>query len=137
MTPIHNLPQEVKETVEAMMAHREYHRVMQPVLRRFVLNRDYTLASRFWVWANLCIKEERAFVIGADEFGIVGNMVRNLIPNDYDRYRTYTWEDFLCYVEDELEDGEDEWIMLGTVVTLDRFKEELMETNFGSFYNDW
>jgi len=119
------------------MAHREYHRVMQSVLRRFVLNRDYTLASRFWAWANLCIKEDRSFVIGANEFGFVGNMVRNLIPNDYDRYRTYTWEDFLCYVEDELEDGEDEWIMLGTVVTLDRFKEELMETNFGSFYNDW
>ena len=134
---IHSLTQEIKETVEAMASHRAYAKVMQPVLRRFVIDRDFPLVSRFQVWSMFCIKEERAFVIGADEFGIVGNMVRNLIPNDYDRYRTYTWEDFLGYVEDELEDGEDEWIMLGTVVTLDRFKEELMETNFGSFYNDW
>src|SRR5208337_2143468 len=124
---------EIKETVEAMAAHREYAKVMQPVLRRFVTNRDFPLASRFQVWSMFCIKEERAFVIGSGEFGFVGNMVRNLIPNDYDRYRTYTWEDFLGYVEDELEDTDSgEWVLLGVTVTLDVFKESLIETNFGS-----
>ncbi len=130
------LPQDIKETVEALAAHREYHRVMQPVLRRYVTNQDFPLDSRFKVWSMFCIKEERSFVIGANDFGFIGDMVRNLVPGDYDRYRTYTWEDFLGYVEEGLEDGE-EWVALGTDLTLDKFKESLIETNFGSFYNDW
>ena len=106
---------------------------MQPVLRRYVLCKDYPLESRFKVWSKYCDNEHRSFVVGRGEFGFVGNMVRNLVPNDHDRYRTYTWEDFLGFVEEGLEDG-DSWT---DTMTLDQFKESPIETNFGSFYNDW
>jgi hypothetical protein len=107
----------------------------QEKLREFVTNKNKSLDERFRVWSEHCDKKEERWILHKGEYGIIGNMVDACWPIDYDRYRIYTWEYFLDYIEN-INDYDD---LPSTInkPSFDEFKEMLIETNFGSFTMDW
>lgn len=108
----------------------------QEILRKFVTNKNNPLDERFRVWSNYCSKEEKGFLIHKGEFGVIGEMVDECWPYEYDRYRTYDYEDFLFHVEDHNNYPDDNPIEI-KIPTVNEFKELLIQTNFGSFVYDW
>jgi len=125
---MNELQREANRIVGVLRANASFHKRVQATLRRYVTDKSLPLDERFHVWSIYCDKECRDSVLARGDFGIIGDMVRDCKPYDYDRYRTYTWEDFLECIQDEPEE-------FG--VTVEQFKELLMETNFGSFVMDW
>ena len=80
-----------------------------------------------------CKKEEYGWIIHKGKFGIIGQLVDDGWPQDYERYREYDWEFFLEAMDDEYY-REDKYC---PKISVGEFKEMLIETNFGSFMNDW
>lgn len=117
---------EASRIMDALRINALFHKKVQPTLRQYVTDKSFPLDERFLVWEAYCDKEHRDCAPARGEFGIVGNLVCDCIPYDYERYRTYGWEDFIEYAEDD-EVG----------MTVEQFKEILIETNFGSFVMDW
>jgi len=110
----------------------------QEKLRKFVIDTSTPLDRRFKIWSRFCNKKEENWIIHKGEYGIIGHMVDQCWPMDYDRYREYTFEDFLRFVEDYNDDKESYDQMVGVhVPPVDQFKEMLIESNFGSFTMDW
>lgn len=114
----------------------------QDQIREYVLDRDIPLEERWEKWTKLCDKEEHHWIINEVEEPILGKWFRN---NDYwleQRYRKFTWEDYLEAVED-CPFEEDAWLtttnklIMSDFNSVDEFKEYLIERNFGSFINDW
>ena len=122
------LQREVSRIIDAVRINALFHKKVQPTLRQYVTDKSFPLMIRFQVWETYCDKEHRDWALARGEFGIIGDMVSDCRPYDNDRYRTYTWRDFLGYIENEPEE-------FG--VTVEQFKELLLETNFGSFVMDW
>lgn len=117
--------------VATLVSQKLFYLDSQTALRWYVTDRTFPLEDRFVVWANHCKKVEGGWYPGANEFGIIGKMVNDCKPMDYDRYAVYNWNWFL----DQIQDDEDLAAKYG--VTVDEFKEQLIETNFGSFVMDW
>lgn len=117
--------------VATLVAQKLFYLDSQPALRRYVMDKSFPLEERFLIWANHCKKNEGGWYPDASEFGIIGKMVNACDPMDYDRYATYDWDWFLDYIQD------DEDLATKYGVTVDEFKEQLIETNFGSFVMDW
>jgi len=115
---------EVNHIVDTMKANAHFHANAQPVLRQYVTDKSFPLAERFQVWVAHCDKEQRDCVLARGDFGIIGDLVRDN-ADDYERYRTYTWEDFLEYADDS------------EYMPVEQMMEVLIETNFGSFVMDW
>jgi len=114
----------------------------QELLMSYCLSDLYPLEERFDIWKRFCNKVESAWVIHKGDFGIIGEMVDNCFPYDYDKYREYDFECFLDWIEEANKDVEDftyGWpsIMKIDLPTVDQFKEMLMKVNFGSFVMDW
>lgn len=114
-----------------MQAHKAFAKESQFALRGYVTDRTFPLNARFLVWSEYCVKKESGDSPGSNEFGIIGKMVNDREPIDYDRYAVYDWDWFL----DQIQEDEDLATKYG--VTVDEFKEQLIETNFGSFVMDW
>lgn len=119
---------QVTEIVEQLKANADYHKEVQPVLRKFVTDTTLPLAERFNVWKKFCDKTKAPWIIRRGEFGLIGQWVDECKPYEFDRYRLYDWKHFLEFVKDDPEEAG---------ITEEAFKEMLIETNFGSFYMDW
>ncbi len=114
----------------------------QETLREFVTDKTYGLDVRFDIWKNYCNKEHSEWVIDETEFGLIGTWVQHLVAcyDYYEKGRTFDWEYFLGWVEENLYDekwGTNREEMLKDISSVDDFKEILIQTNFGSFINDW
>lgn len=120
------LQREASRIVDALRINALFHKKVQPALRQYVTDKSFSLDERFLIWEAYCDKEHRDYGLARGQFGIIGDLVRACKPDDYQRYCTYTWQDFLSYAEDD-EVG----------ITVEQFKEMLIETNFGSFVMDW
>jgi hypothetical protein len=105
----------------------------QPILRQYVADKSFPLEERFEVWSQYCKKEEYGCIIHKGEFGWIGGMVDDCWPDYYERYREYDWEFFLDAMQDDYYREDKNCPQ----ITVDEFKEMLIETNFGSFINDW
>jgi len=114
--------------IDTLEANARFRVQVQLVLRRYVTDKSLPLDERFPIWELYCDKKDRDLILSKGEFGIIGDMVRDRKPYDYERGRIYTWDDFLDYIQDEPEEFS---------VTVEQFKEMLIETNFGSFVMDW
>lgn len=116
-----------------------HERDVQDELRVFVTNKNNPLDERFRVWSEHCDKKEEQWVIHKGQYGVIGQMVDTCWPIEYDKYRIYTFDDFIGYVKDYYEDGEDEYNKPNgfKIPSVDELKETLIETNFGSFVMDW
>jgi len=123
---MNELQREANRIVDALKANALFHKKVQPTLREYVTDKSIPLDERFPIWTAYCNKEERSFIVARGDFGIIGDLVRDCEPYDYERGCTYTWEDFLEYAIDEEID-----------IPVEQFKEMLIETNFGSFEMDW
>ncbi len=104
--------------------------------------RTYSLDKRFRVWSKYVIKKEKSWIIDATEYPIIGKMVDDCYPYDYDRYRTYDWQWFLDTAVDIFEEYQDPACRdpkarFTTQESIDAIKEEMMRLNFGSFMMDW
>lgn len=112
---------------------------IQEELRIFVTNKNNPLDERFRVWSEHCDKKEEQWVIHKGQYGVIGHMVDTCWPIEYDKDRIYTFDDFIGYVEDYYEDGEDEYNKPDgfKIPSVDELKEMIIETNFGSFVMDW
>lgn len=105
----------------------------------------YTLNQRFEIWSKYVIKKEEPCVIDASQYPIIGQMVDDCFPYDYDKYRTYDWEYFLFNAVDNFEDHQDPEVWdsgyhkprFTTQESIDALKEEMITLNFGSFEMDW
>jgi hypothetical protein len=117
---------EARSLVRALEDNARFQKESQPKLREFVTDKSVPLDERFRVWSTWCEKKDDGWIPARGDFGIIGNLVRDGIPYDYDRHRVYTWEDFLSYAEDD-----------EVSMSVEQFKELLIETNFGSFTMDW
>ena len=117
--------------VATLQAQKIFYRDCQPSLRRYVTDKSHPLDERFAVWSEHCKKEEDGCCPSAGEFGVIGDMFTACDPYDYDRYAMYDWDYFLDTIQD------DENLQAKYNITVDEFKEQLMETNFGSFLMDW
>lgn len=112
----------------------------QKQLREFVVNRIFPLKDRFDTWCKFCNKQEKSWVIHKGQYGIIGNMVDSCLPYEYDRYKKYTWKDFLRFVKDYNEHKNEDWCNHPKefkIPSVDDFREILIDTNFGSFVMDW
>ena len=103
----------------------------QSSLRDYVLNKDFPLEDRFEVWAEFCDKTHHSCVIHASDVELIGEMVEDCEPIDYDRGVVYTWDHFYDALEEDGDRREK------YAVTMEEVQELLIETNFGSFTNDW
>ncbi len=92
-----------------------------------------SLEKRFHVWKHYVTKEKHPWVIHESDVPIVGKMVDDQWPYEYDRHRTYDWDWFLDHHSHAVNYAEDPWCS----ITHDEFKELLMRENFGSFVFDW
>lgn len=112
---------------------------VQEELRAFVTNKNNPLDERFRVWSEHCDKKEERWIIHKGQYGVIGQMVDTNWPMEYDKYRVYTFDDFIEYVEDYHEDEEDEYNKPDgfKIPSNDELKEMLIKTNFGSFTMDW
>jgi len=117
--------------VATLVAQKLFYLSSQPALRRYVTDKSFPLEERFPVWVNHCKKEEGGWCPGSNEFGPIGKMVNDCEPTDYDRYAVYDWDFFLDAIQ------EDEDLQSKYKITVDEFKEQLIDTNFGSFIMDW
>ena len=115
--------------------NKKFHKEVQGELRGFVLDKKNSLKERFRVWSEYCGKIHKSYIIHKGEFGIIGDLVDARWPSDYDKYREYTFNDFLDYIKN-LDDYEDLPKHVKQPST-NEFKEMLIETNFGSFIMDW
>jgi hypothetical protein len=110
----------------------------QSDLRKFVLNKSNPLEERFRVWSEHCDKKEEPWVIHKGEYGIIGNMVDDCWPYDYNKYVAYDFNDFLDFVAEYHKDKDEYHKPEGfEIPSVDEFKEMLIATNFGSFTMDW
>ncbi len=121
----------VEAIVKTIEGQKRFAQDMQPTLKKYVRDKSFPLASRFAVWSAYCDKQVGGWCPGTNEFGIIGKMVNACDPMDYDRYATYSWDWFLDAIT------EDDELREKYGVTVDEFKEQLIETNFGSFDMDW
>ncbi len=117
--------------VAILQSQKIFYQSCQPSLRRYVTDKSQPLDERFAVWSEHCKKEEGGYYPSAGEFGVMGDMVTACDPYDYDRYAMYNWDYFLDTLQD------DEKLQTKYKITVDEFKEQLIETNFGSFVMDW
>lgn len=115
------------------------------VLKVVADTKGYTVDQRFEVWSKYATKKEEPWVIHAAQYPIIGKMVDDCHPCDYDKYQEYSWEFFLEVAIDNLEESQDPefrdsgWFkpMFTTQESIDALKEEMMKLNFGSFKMDW
>lgn len=121
------LHHEINYIVEILKGAATFQKQKQPTLRQYVTDKSFPLDERFQVWVAYCDKEYHGCVIHKGEFGLIGAMVDDCWPTDYERYCTYTWEGFLDWIKDEPD----------VYLNEEKFKEMLIETNFGSFVMDW
>lgn len=104
---------------------------MQPALRTFVVNKDFSLDERFHAWETCCDKIDHDRV-GEGEVAPIGDWVEA----DLDRYQRgvdYDWGYFLDLANDPPTNPDEEI----PTVTVDEFKEILIAENFGSMCFDW
>lgn len=105
----------------------------------------YTLLQRFEVWSKYATKKEEPWVINESQYPIIGKMVDECYPCDYNKYREYSWEFFLEAAIDNFEESQDPEFCNSkcykprfiTQASIDALKEEMMTLNFGSFEMDW
>ena len=103
----------------------------QGLLREYVVSKQYPLDDRFETWADWCDKTHHGCVINEADVPLLGKLVEDGNPTDYDRYVEYDWLHFLeCFQEDY----DDLCEQYG--VTVDDVKELLIKHNFGSFRMD-
>jgi hypothetical protein len=124
-----------KDLIIQLNSYKKMIKEAQPKLRKIVTNKNEPLKERFKIWAEHCIKKDEPWLIHKTQYGIIGEMVDSCWPGDYNKYRVYTWEDFLHYIE--YIDEYDELPSTINKLSIDEFKEMLIETNFGSFTMDW
>jgi len=98
----------------------------QQILRDFVLDKSYPLEERFRVWTAHCDKNHYEWIIQDQQMPLISAWVHNDEPYEYYKYETWDWERYLGHIKG----GELKY-------DVDEFKELLIETNFGSFTNDW
>lgn len=108
--------------------------------------KNFTLDERFEVWSKCAIKKDEPWVIHADEYPIIGGMVDDCFPGDYDKYAEYDWEFFLDAAQENFKDCQDpadaSWLTektrkFSTKAHIDALKEEMINLNFGSFIMNW
>ena len=106
----------------------------------------YTLDQRFKVWSECAIKKDEPWIIHAAKYPIIGQMVDDCFPYEYDKHKTYDWRWFLETAIDNFEehqdpdfpsDEQDRDVRFPTQESIDALKEEMMTLNFGSFEMDW
>jgi len=127
----------VQSIVDQLAVNAKYAKSVQEDLRAYVTDKSHSLANRWEVWSKWCDKKEESYVIHASDYPIVGAMVDNFWPCDYDKYAEYDWESFLDWVEDSEHEEEESFEIDGQPVTVRILKESLIQTNFGSFCMDW
>lgn len=109
----------------------------QDALLMYCRDKSIHLDKRFPVWVDFVDKIHKSWGLSVDDFPPIGKWFRECQPVDYDRYVTYTWKDFLSYVEDAV-GANDKWnVWVKPIKSVDEFKELLIEHNFGSFLHDW
>jgi hypothetical protein len=106
----------------------------QEPLRDYVTNTSFPIDDRFEVWSEWCDKRDHGCVIHEADVPLIGKMVDDCEPNDYERYADYSWEHFLAAFTDKY-DGDKMRERYG--VTVDDVKELLIRENFGSYTHDW
>lgn len=114
--------------------------------RLIIIDKDnFSLNQRFYVWAKYITKKEKPWVIYQDAYPIIGQMIDDCFPYDYDKCREYDWVFFLDAAMDNLDECKDPKISASeyhearfpTQGHVDALKEEMMKLNFGSFVMDW
>lgn len=134
--------QQIEEAVAQIESNRIWLESMQPELRNYVTNKNIPLHKRFAVWSKHCKKSDDNWILHEGQFGSVGKYVDDN-PDEFSRYADYDWEYFLDRFEDGFADlradPTNKWRLKveNYVGSLDEFKEQLIETNFGSFTYDW
>jgi hypothetical protein len=125
---------------------KSYHKESQTVLYAYCQDKSYPLAKRFEIWSRYCDKHE----LNNNEwpqyynFPIIRKMVDDQWPAyDFEnRYVTFTWSTFLDTIETAFANKDKNWAkwerdVVKYVPSVDAFKEELIQTNFGSFVYDY
>jgi len=98
----------------------------------------YTLDQRFEVWSKYAAKKQEPWVIHADKYPIIGQMVDDDFPHEYYKYKTYGWRWFLeIAIDDKDFPNSKQGARFSTQESIDALKEEMMTLNFGSFEMDW
>jgi hypothetical protein len=118
---MNQLQHDVDSIVYTLKANERFLSQVQQTLRQYVTDKSFPIEDRFRVWSKYCEKEHETWVIHRGEFGIIGDMVADCEPYEYIRGKTYTWDWFYDNIDSDVKD----------------FEETLIETNFGSFVNDW
>lgn len=106
----------------------------QELFQEYVVSKQYPLSERFKVWVEWCQKRHYSCKIDEKDVPLLGRMVQDNEPYEYERHEEHDWLFFLECFEDDCEGKE---LLNKYNVTLDDVKELLIETNFGSYRHDW
>lgn len=109
---------------------------VQPTIRSFVTNKDFSLEERYRVWSEYAEKKIEPYLPG-EEYGKISEFIKEgTSDGDFNKYETVDHEWLVDYVEENLEWWiEEEYELFFNSV--DELKELLIETNFGSCCIYW